>query len=110
MTAETTLRIAADFPNVIGIKEASGNIGQIQEIIDRRREGFLVLSGDDGIAVDVMRRGGDGVISVAVNAFPRRFLACIDLARGAISMRPKRPSPRCTKSSKPSSPRETPPA
>ena len=68
MTAETTLRIAADFPNVIGIKEASGNIGQIQEIIDRRREGFLVLSGDDGIAVDVMRRGGDGVISVAVNA------------------------------------------
>ena len=70
MTAETTLRIAADFPNVIGIKEASGNIGQIQEIIDRRREGFLVLSGDDGIAVDVMRRGGDGVISVAVNAFP----------------------------------------
>ena len=50
MTAETTLRIAADFPNVIGIKEASGNISQIQEIIDRRREGFLVLSGDDGIA------------------------------------------------------------
>lgn len=81
MTAETTLRIAADFPNVIGIKEASGNIGQIQEIIDRRREGFLVLSGDDGIAVDVMRRGGDGVISVAVNAFPRRFMACIDLAK-----------------------------
>ena len=69
MTAETTLRIAADFPNVIGIKEASGNIGQIQEIIDRRREGFLVLS------------GVDGVISVAVNAFPRRFMACIDLAK-----------------------------
>ena len=81
MTAETTLRIAADFPNIIGIKEASGNIGQIQEIIDRRREGFLVLSGDDGIAVDVMRCGGDGVISVAVNAFPRRFMACIDLAK-----------------------------
>lgn len=74
MTAETTLRIAADFPNVIGIKEASGNIGQIQEIIDRRREGFLVLSGDDGIAVDVMRRGGDGVISVAVNASPDSFM------------------------------------
>lgn len=82
MTAETTLRIAADFPNVIGIKEASGNIGQIQEIIDRRREGFLVLSGDDGIAVDVMRRGGDGVISVPVNAFPpNASWACIDLAK-----------------------------
>lgn len=81
MTAETTLRIAADFPNIIGIKEASGNIGQIQEIIDRRREGFLVLSGDDGIAVDVMRRGGDGVISVAANAFPRRFMQCVNLAK-----------------------------
>ena len=81
MTAETTLRIAADFPNVIGIKEASGNIGQIQEIIDRRREGFLVLSGDDGIAVDVMRRGGDGVISVAANAFPSKFAHVIGLAR-----------------------------
>ena len=81
MTAETTLRIAADFPNVIGIKEASGNIGQIQEIIDRRREGFLVLSGDDGIAVDVMRRGGDGVISVAANAFPKRFMECVNYAK-----------------------------
>ncbi len=101
MTAETTLRIAADFPNVIGIKEASGNIGQIQEIIDRRREGFLVLSGDDGIAVDVMRRGGDGVISVAVNAFPDASWRASTWPRGAISMRPKRPSPRCTKSSKP---------
>ena len=81
MTAETTLRIAGDFENVIGIKEASGNIAQIQEIIDRRCEGFLVLSGDDGIAVDVMRRGGDGVISVAVNAFPRKMMTCIDLAK-----------------------------
>ncbi len=81
MTAETTLRIAADFPNIIGIKEASGNIGQMQRILDNRPEGFLVLSGDDGMAVDVMRRGGDGVISVAVNAFPRRFMECIDLAK-----------------------------
>jgi len=81
MTAETTLRITRDFHNIIGIKEASGNIAQIQEIIDRRPEGFLVLSGDDGIAVEVIRRGGDGVISVAVNAFPRRFMELIRLAR-----------------------------
>lgn len=81
MAADTTLRIAADFPNVIGIKEASGNLEQMQQIIDRRPEGFLVLSGDDGIAVELMRRGGDGVISVAANAFPRKFMHCIDLAK-----------------------------
>lgn len=73
MTAETTLRCAADFRNVIGIKEASGDIGQMQRILDNRPEGFLVLSGDDGMAIELMRRGGDGVISVAANAFPQRF-------------------------------------
>lgn len=84
MTAETTLRIARDFPNVIGIKEASGNIEQMQQILDNRPEGFLVLSGDDGMTLDLMRRGGDGVISVAANAFPQRFMECISLAkRGA---------------------------
>lgn len=81
MTAETTLRIAGDFPNVIGIKEASGNIEQMQQIIDRRREGFMVLSGDDGMALDLMRRGGDGVISVAANAFPQRFMECLNWAK-----------------------------
>ena len=81
MSDETTLRIARDFGNVIGVKEASGDIAQIQRIIDRRPEGFLVLSGDDGMAVEVMRRGGDGVISVAVNAFPRRFMECMERAK-----------------------------
>lgn len=81
MTSETTLRLAADFPNIVGIKEASGNIEQIQQIIDRRPEGFLVLSGDDGMAIELMRRGGDGVISVAVNAFPERFMRCMNHAK-----------------------------
>lgn len=81
MTAQTTLRISRDMPNVIGIKEASGNLEQMQEIIDHRSEGFLVLSGDDGIAVELMRRGGDGVISVAADAFPRRFMAALNLAK-----------------------------
>lgn len=81
MTAETTLRIARDFPNVIGVKEASGNIEQIQRIIDARPEGFLVLSGDDGMTLEVMRRGGDGVISVAANAFPQRFMECVNRAK-----------------------------
>jgi len=78
MTAGTTLRIARDFPNVIGIKEASGRIDQI---LRERPEGFLVLSGDDGMTLDVMQRGGDGVISVAANAFPHRFMRCVNLAK-----------------------------
>lgn len=82
MTDETTLRLAGELPNVLGIKEASGNLEQIQRIIDRRPEGFLVLSGDDALAIEVMRRGGDGVISVAVNAFPERFMQCMNYAKG----------------------------
>lgn len=80
MLPETTLRIARDMSNVIGIKEASGKIDQIEQVIRDRQEGFLVLSGDDGMAVDVMRRGGDGVISVAANLFPRQFGECVKFA------------------------------
>lgn len=80
MLPETTLRIAQDMPNVIGIKEASGDIGQIESIIRRRNKDFLVLSGDDGMAVEVIRRGGDGVISVAADIFPKKFCHCIELA------------------------------
>ena len=81
MTAETTLRLAREIPNIIGIKEASGNLEQMQQILDNRPEGFLVLSGDDGITIDLMERGGDGVISVAANAFPKRFMECINRAK-----------------------------
>lgn len=81
MTAETTLRLAREVKNVIGIKEASGDIEQMQRILDNRPEGFLVLSGDDGMALDLMRRGGEGVISVAANAFPRRFMECVNHAK-----------------------------
>ena len=58
MTAETTLRLARGMKNVIGIKEASGDIEQMQHILDRRPEGFIVLSGDDGMTLELMRRGG----------------------------------------------------
>lgn len=81
MTAETTLRCARDLKNVVGIKEASGNINQMQHILDKRPDGFLVLSGDDAMTVELMQRGGDGVISVAANAFPRRFMACVNRAK-----------------------------
>lgn len=81
MTAETTLRLAREIPNIIGIKEASGNLAQMQQIIDNRPDDFLVLAGDDGIAIDLMERGGDGVISVAANVFPKLFMECIERAK-----------------------------
>ena len=80
MNAETTCRLATDVENIIAIKEASGKIDQIDQIIKNRPKGFLVLSGDDGMTVDVMRKGGDGVISVAVHAFPKRFSHVVYLA------------------------------
>ena len=73
MTAETSLRIARDMPNVIGIKEASGNFTQIEEIIKNKPETFNVISGDDGITYPLMTLGATGVISVIGNAFPKEF-------------------------------------
>ena len=70
MTADTTLRIARDCHNVIGVKEASGNLEQIRAIIDGRPTGFRVLCGDDKLTCPVLRMGGDGVISVVSNLFP----------------------------------------
>ena len=77
MTAATTLRLAHASNNIVAVKEASGSIEQMQEIIDGKPENFLVISGDDGITVELVKRGGMGVISVAANAFPERFCKCI---------------------------------
>ena len=77
MTAETTLRLAHASKNIIAIKEASGNIEQMQEILNGKPEHFDVVSGDDGITVELIKRGGIGVISVAANAFPEKFCKCI---------------------------------
>lgn len=73
MEAETTLRIARECPNVVAIKEASGNLEQITKVIEGSPEGFLVISGDDSLALPIMKAGGVGVISVAANSFPRYF-------------------------------------
>ncbi len=81
MTAATTLRLARDIENIVGIKEASGDIAQMQQIIDSRPADFLVLSGDDALTIPLMRRGGNGVISVAANAFPKRFMQCVGHAK-----------------------------
>lgn len=70
MTAETTLRIAREVKNVIGIKEANGSVTQMSKLVKGRPEGFMVISGDDCMTLPLASLGGDGVISVAANAFP----------------------------------------
>lgn len=83
MLPETTLRLAADFKNIVGIKEASGNLDQIEQIISNRPAGFKVFSGDDGITLPLIRRGADGVISVIGNAFAPEFAQLVhDAMRG----------------------------
>jgi 4-hydroxy-tetrahydrodipicolinate synthase len=70
MTAATTVRIANDCPNVIAVKEASGNIVQASEIIRDAKTGFVVLSGEDGVNLPLMAVGAKGTISVTANVIP----------------------------------------
>ncbi len=70
MDAATTLILAAH-PNIVAMKEASGNLAQIEEILRNRPDGFAVLSGDDALTVQLMARGANGLISVVANAVPR---------------------------------------
>lgn len=78
---ETTIRLAKDFKNIIAIKEASGSIEQCMRIINNRPKNFLVISGDDNLTLPIIASGGDGVISVVANAFPKDFS---DMVRAAI--------------------------
>ena len=73
MKSETVLRLAQEHKNIFGIKEASGDIIQIMDLIKNRPNGFLVVSGDDAITFPLVTLGGDGVISVIANAFPKEF-------------------------------------
>lgn len=73
LTAETTLRLANNFKNIIGIKEASGNVEQCMKIIKNRPKDFLVISGDDNLTLPLLASGADGVISVVANAWPKDF-------------------------------------
>jgi 4-hydroxy-tetrahydrodipicolinate synthase len=77
--AETTLRIAEEIPNVIGIKEASGNFLQIMEILRNRPKGFGVWSGDDAITLPMIALGANGVVSVVSNEVPRQFSQMVRL-------------------------------
>lgn len=80
ITAETTIRLSKDFPNIVAIKEASGNFRQIDEIIKNKRQDFMVISGDDGITFPLIALGAVGVISVVGNAFPKEFGKMVRLA------------------------------
>jgi 4-hydroxy-tetrahydrodipicolinate synthase len=75
--ARTTLALA-EHPNIVGIKEASGNLAQVTDILRHRPSGFSVLSGDDALTLAVMAAGGDGVISVVSNATPRLMARLVD--------------------------------
>lgn len=80
MLPETTLALA-EIHNIVAVKEASGNMEQIMEIIRQRPSGFGVLSGDDAITMPLIAAGADGVISVVANAFPEKFSEMVHQAQ-----------------------------
>jgi len=77
--AETTLRMAEEIQNIAGVKEASGNFGQIMEILRFRPKGFGVWSGDDAITLPLIALGADGVVSVVSNEVPKQFSGMVRL-------------------------------
>lgn len=80
LTAETTLTLANECPNIVGIKEASGNLSQIMEILRNRPAGFRVISGDDSLTYPMLAMGADGVISVMANALPKEMSDMVHFA------------------------------
>lgn len=80
IAAETTLRLGRDVENIVAVKEASGNLSQIMEILRSRPEGFRVISGDDSLTLALIALGGEGLISVASNEAPALMSELNDLA------------------------------
>jgi len=80
ITAETTIQLANECPNIIGIKEASGNLQQIMQILHSKPANFQVLSGDDALTLPMIALGATGVISVAANALPKEMSQMVNLA------------------------------
>ena len=81
LEAETTLTLAETEPNIVAVKEASGQMNQIMRIIKHKPEHFQVISGDDAITLPLMAIGADGSISVIANAFPKEFSMMIHAAQ-----------------------------
>lgn len=79
ITAETCLQLANDFPNIIGIKEASGNIMQCMDILANKPQNFTVVSGEDALVMPLMSLGMQGVISVTANALPQQMSEMVNL-------------------------------
>ncbi len=82
MNAETTLKLANEFDNVVAVKEASGNLDQIMQIIKNKPANFTVLSGDDNYTMPYIAIGMNGVISVIANAYPKQFS---DMVRASLT-------------------------
>ncbi|MEM8556725.1 MAG: 4-hydroxy-tetrahydrodipicolinate synthase [Bacteroidota bacterium] len=78
--ADLTLRLAEEVPHVVGVKEASGNLAQITDVLAHRPDGFAVYAGDDEFAFPLIALGADGVVSVVVNALPEAFCELVRLA------------------------------
>ena len=78
--AETTLQLATECPNIIGIKEASGNIGQVMQILRSKPANFAVISGDDALTHPMITLGASGVISVMANALPKEMSSMVRYA------------------------------
>ncbi|NVO02370.1 MAG: 4-hydroxy-tetrahydrodipicolinate synthase [Bacteroidetes bacterium] len=79
LKAETVIKLATEFKNIIAVKEASGNLDQMMQIIKHKPKDFLVISGDDALALPQIALGADGVISVTANAFPMEYSEMIQL-------------------------------
>ena len=79
MTTDTLMTLAQN-EMIVGVKEASGDLNQMKEVIERRPDGFTVLSGDDGLTLDLIKLGGDGVVSVASNIVPAEVTKMVNLA------------------------------
>ncbi|MEZ4756435.1 MAG: 4-hydroxy-tetrahydrodipicolinate synthase [Flavobacteriales bacterium] len=80
MSADTTLRLAKDFRNIIAIKEASANLDQMGRILKHKPKDFMLISGDDALTLPILAMGGVGVISVVGNALPREFSTLVNAA------------------------------
>lgn len=80
LETDTLVRLADECSNILAVKEASGDLNQMKDVIRRKKENFSVLSGDDNIVIDLIEAGGDGVVSVASNLFPAEMSTMVSTA------------------------------
>lgn len=81
ISAATCLKLASGFENIVAVKEASGDLSQVMEIINNKPDGFEVLSGDDALTLPMIALGAEGVISVVANSMPKEFSQMVNFAR-----------------------------